>query len=50
MSRITSGDFPLNLKRENLSQICRDTILDYYDLLEKRQFQVDIQIPSPPPS
>ena len=46
--RITSGDFPLDLKRENLSQICRDTILDYYDLLEERQFQTDIQIPSPP--
>lgn len=48
ISRITSGDFPLDLKRENLSQICCDTVLDYYDLLEERQFQVDIQIPSPP--
>lgn len=45
MSKITSGDFQLTWKRENLSGICRDIILDYYDLLEKEKFKVDIQIP-----
>lgn len=45
MSKITSGDFQLTWKRENLSGICRDIILDYYDLLEREQFKVDIHIP-----
>ena len=42
MSKITSGDLPLLLQKENISSLCRDTILDYYDLLEKQQFDVDI--------
>ena len=45
MSKITSGDLPIKLKRENVSRLCQDTILDYYDLLEQKQFEVDIQIP-----
>lgn len=48
MSKITSGDLPLLLQKENISGLCRDTILDYYDLLEKQQFDVDIQIPDAP--
>ena len=48
LSKITSGDFPLKLQTENISRICQDTILDYYDLLERQQFEVDIQIPDTP--
>lgn len=48
MSKITSGDFPLNLKIENISQICHETILEYFDLLEENQFEVDISIPESP--
>lgn len=48
MSKITSGDFPIKLKKENISRLCQDTILDYYDLLEQKQFEVDIQIPDTP--
>ena len=48
MSKIASGDLILNLRKENISQICHDTILDYYDLLEEQQFEVNIQIPSVP--
>lgn len=48
MSKIASGDLPLKLQRENISRLCHDTILDYYDLLEKQQFEVDIQIPDTP--
>ena len=35
MSKITSGDFSIKMKKENISRICQDTILDYYDLLER---------------
>lgn len=48
MSEIASGDLPIKLKKENVSRLCQDTILDYYDLLEQKQFEVDIQIPDPP--
>lgn len=48
MSKITSGDFSIKMKNENISRICQDTILDYYDLLEQKQFEVNIQIPDTP--
>lgn len=48
MSKIASGDLILNLQKENISQICHETVLDYYDLLEEQQFEVNIQIPSVP--
>lgn len=48
ISKITSGDLPIKLKKENVSRLCQDAILDYYDLLEQKQFEVDIQIPDTP--
>lgn len=48
MSKIASGDLPLKLKKENISGLCQDTILEYYDLLEKQRFEADIQIPAAP--
>ena len=48
MSKITSGDLPIKVKKENISRLCQDTILDYYDLLEQKQFEVNIQIPDTP--
>ena len=48
MSKIASGDLAIKLKKENVSRLCQDTILDYYDLLEQKQFEVDIQIPDTP--
>lgn len=48
MSKITSGDLPIKVKKENISRLCQDTILDYYDLFEQKQFEVNIQIPDTP--
>jgi len=48
MSKISSGDLPIKLKMENISMLCQETILDYYDLLEQKQFEVDIQISDAP--
>lgn len=48
MSKITSGDLPITLKMENISMLCQETILDYYDLFEQKQFEVDIMIPDIP--
>lgn len=48
MSKITSGDFPIKMQRENITRLCQDVILDYYDLLEKQHFEVDLQMPDTP--
>lgn len=48
MSKISSGDLPIKLKMENISMLCQETILDYYDLLEQKQFEVDLQISDTP--
>ena len=48
MSKITSGDLPIKVKKENISRLCQDSILDYYDMLEQKQFEVNIQIPDTP--
>lgn len=48
MSKITSGDLSVKVQKENVSRLCQETILDYYDLLEQKQFEVDIQIPDTP--
>ena len=48
MSKITSGDFSIKLQKENISRIYQDIILDYYDMLERQQFEVDLQIPDTP--
>lgn len=48
MSKIESGDMSLDLQKIDLTELCHEVILDYYDVLEKADCEVDIQIgPSP---
>lgn len=48
MAKIQSGDMVLNIKRENLTQICHEVILEYYDLLESENFHVEVHIENRP--
>ncbi len=48
MSKIESGDISIQLQQTNITQICHEIILDYYDILEKEQYTVNIQIPPEP--
>lgn len=48
MSKIESEDISLQLQKVNITQICHDTILDYYDILEKMQCQVEISMEEKP--
>lgn len=48
IAKIESGDMIFDLKRTNLCACCRDFILDYYDILEQKHIQADIQIPDTP--
>lgn len=43
--RLESGDKEVAVKRVNISEICRKNMLDFYELVTKRGFQVDIEIP-----
>lgn len=48
MSKIESGDMQMDIQRTDITALCRQVILDYYDILEKEQFEVDIRIGSAP--
>lgn len=48
MAKIQSGDMVLNIQRVNLAQICHEVILDYYDLLERENFNVEVNIEEKP--
>ena len=44
LSKITSGDMNMELGMVNVTQICHDIILDYYDVLDERNYKVEIAI------
>lgn len=48
ISRLESGDMLLDNQVINLTQLCQGVILEYYDLLEKEQFRVEIRTPDRP--
>lgn len=48
MAKIESGDLQIEVKRVNLTEICHEVLLDYYDVLEKEQYKVDIRISASP--
>lgn len=48
MAKIQSGDITLHIQRIDLTQICQETILEYFDLLEKEQIQVEVQLEDKP--
>ena len=46
LSKLESGDTALPLEPVNLSELCRETAVEFYELLTQQQFTVDIDIPS----
>lgn len=45
LAKLESGDAPLEMERVNLNEACRRNILDFYQILQEREFEVDIKIP-----
>lgn len=45
LSKIEAGDMDLGLSRISLSEICRQSIADFYSILTERGTQVEIEIP-----
>lgn len=48
LAKLESGDKQLPMEKVDLSEICRTIILDYYNTLQSKQFEVDIQVPEEP--
>ena len=48
LSKIESGDMELELSRIDICEICRESVLDFYELLSNKKFQVEIDIPETP--
>lgn len=45
LAKTEAGDMDLSLTGTDLCEICRECILDFYELLSKADFQVDIDLP-----
>lgn len=43
MAKIESGDIKIEPQRINITQVCNEIMLDYYEILEEAQYEVDIQ-------
>ena len=48
LSKIESGDMEIELSRIDICEICRESILDFYDLLSDKAFEVEVGIPEKP--
>lgn len=48
MAKIQSGDMILNIQKVNLTQVCHEIILEFYDLLERENFNVEVNIEDKP--
>ena len=48
MAKIQSGDIVLNIQKVNLTQVCHEIILEFYDLLERENFNVEVNIEDRP--
>ncbi len=45
LSRLRAGEERLSLKRFELGEVCRECVLDFYESLTLRQFEVEVSIP-----
>lgn len=48
LAKLESGDTCLEMERMDLCEVCRESILDFYELLTEKEFQVEIGIPAEP--
>lgn len=46
--KLEAADMDIELSRIDVSEICRETVLDFFDILQKNDFQVEIDVPEHP--
>lgn len=45
LAKLESGDKDISMTRININEVCRKNILNFYDILNSKGFEVDINIP-----
>ena len=48
LAKLESGDTDVKLCKINISEVCRENILGFYDILLQKEFKVDLDIPDTP--
>jgi signal transduction histidine kinase len=48
LAKLEAGDTVLTMSKINLNEFCRETIVDFYNILTEKEFEVNINIPDPP--
>ena len=45
LAKLESGDTEIEISKIDVCEACRENVLDFYELLTQREFQVDVDIP-----
>lgn len=45
LAKLEAGDMDIELTKTNICEVCRENVLDFYELLTQKEFQVEIDIP-----
>lgn len=48
LAKLESGDTKITLSKININEVCRENVLEFYDILLQREFEVDLTIPETP--
>ncbi|WP_051629486.1 sensor histidine kinase [Lacrimispora aerotolerans] len=48
LAKLEAGDTVLTMSKINLNEFCRETIVDFYNILTEKEFEVNINISDPP--
>lgn len=48
LAKLEAGDMDIELSRIDVSEICKETVLDFFDILQKNDFQVEIDVSERP--
>lgn len=45
LAKLEAGDSDIEVGKVNICEVCRETVLEFYELLHQREFQVELDIP-----
>lgn len=45
LAKLEAGDMNIEIAKINISALCRENVLDFYEILHRKEFTVDISIP-----
>ncbi len=48
LAKLEAGDTDITLCKINLCEVCRENVLEFYEILQQNDFQVELEIPETP--